>query len=83
MIKIEIAGEYLPQPDPEHTVHFEFRRHANAKNGSPSDHLAYLCADLLGSEHIQQYPVKVDGHKKTFAVRRHVVEKLGFALIVE
>lgn len=83
MIKLVIKGE-RPEPPPERTVEFTFRRHKQAMSTRSVEQTAYLVGiePSHGNFAAEVYPIKVDGERHIVEVRKAEFEKLGFDVIV-
>ena len=77
-IKLELTKE--KKAEPESTVEFDFRRRVGYDTDVRYANLLYLVGKIKYSPK-DYYPIKVDGDKKEFHVRRDDIEKLGFKII--
>lgn len=80
MIKVLLEDE---QEIKEDIVVFNLKRHKYYQAPINENKLYLTGRCKFGINTSKQYPVKIDGDKRTITVHRDIIESLGFRLIIE
>lgn len=83
MIKLELKNESKEEEVLEKTVTFEFRRHKQDGELDKSNLLFLVIQDFIAHGLKEVYPIKIDGDKKEFIIKKNVIERSGFKLIIQ
>lgn len=82
MIKLELKDESKEEVI-EKVVIFELRRHKQSAMLSKSNLLYLVTEDYLTTGRSEVFPIKIDGDKKEFTIRKNTIERLGFKLVIQ